>query len=174
MKITINELRQLVKQIILENVEQFDVEQNKIKEFSKKVFPEYGRNFEKEITKVVRLLASKNLDGAKRYILGRMRQPDYSETMNEIAIEIAKDFVNFLPNKKQFTEIVKKDYPFKYSDEQYKDIFMEYLPKLKSKFLANNLRSSLINDILDNGYPRASTIINSGMRRKHGFNLIEK
>lgn len=103
-----------------------------------------------------------------------MRQPDYSEIMNEIASDIANDFVNFLPNKKQFTEMVKKDYPFKYSDEQYKDIFMEYLPKLKSKFLANNFRSDLINDILDNGYPKASTIINSATRRKHGFDIIKK
>lgn len=174
MKITINELRQLVKQIILENVEQFDVEQMKIKDFSKKVFPEYNRNFEKERMKVVRLLATKGVDSAKRYILDRMRQPDYSETMNEIAIDIAKDFASFLPNKKQFTEMVKKQYPFKYSDEQYKDIFMEHLPKLKSNFLANNLRSGLIDDILDNGYPRASTIINSAMRKKHGFDLIKK
>lgn len=174
MKITINELRQLVKKIILENVEQFDVEQMKIKDFSKKVFPEYDRNFEKERMRVVRLLANKDFDGAKKYIINRMRQPDYSEIMNEIAIAIAKDFASFLPNKKQFTEMVKKDYPFKYSDEQYKDIFMEYLSKLKSKFLANNFRSDLINDILDNGYPKASTIINSVTRRKHGFDIIKK
>lgn len=174
MKITINELRQLVKKIILENVEQFDIEQMKIKDFSKKVFPEYDRNFEKERMRVVRLLANKDIDGAKRYIYQKMRDPDYIETMNEIAIKIAKDFALFLPTKKEFTEMIKKDYSFKYSDEQYKDIFKEFLPKLKSKFLANNLRSGLIDDILDNGYPRASTIINRAMRAKHGFDLIKK
>lgn len=174
MKITINELRQLVKQIIFESVEQFDIEQKEIKDELDRVFPQYKKVFEKERSRAMRLIGSGQLKEAKKYILDTEYSRTYIDKINDVTEDIAKTFASSIPTQKKFIDMMLNIHDVKIiSKNQLEMNFRREFPKMVDNFLKSNLNSGLIRDILKYDYPLAAEIINKNIYRKYGFKYFK-